>query len=106
MKRVLLIITLALFGPLGLSAVSPPAAMAAQVRPELPIPKFFSCSSYPSIPSTVKNGGLPVYLGTSSGCLDGIHSCHVLGAYNGVQAVACMDIFVSPDGTHVYVYAA
>jgi hypothetical protein len=106
MKRVFLIVTLVLLGPLGISALNAPTAMAAQTQPEV-THYLFGCSRYPSIPKSGTSGGLPVYLGNGdAGCLDGIHTCHALGAYNGVQAVECMDIWIDPDGTHVVVSAA
>jgi hypothetical protein len=106
MKRVFLIVTLVLLGPLGISALNAPTAMAAQIKPDHNPYLQYACISNPPVPKSGTSGGLPIYLGTAEGCLDGIHTCHALGAYNGVQAVECMDIFIEPDGTHVKVAAA
>lgn len=100
MKRLFLIITLLAFGPLGISAISTPAAMAAQVKPATTAPSNWDCNLNADIPKSGTNGGLPVFLVTYDGCLDGIHKCDVVGTYDTtLQAVECMDIYVEPAGS-------
>jgi hypothetical protein len=94
-KRVLLAAGLIALAPLVVLAGGTSTAMAQVTNPS-----SFSCSSYTPVTSSETSDGIPVFFTDSSsvGCLDGIHTCRVVGNDGTTQAVECADIFAEGPG--------